>query len=334
MVKPLFRLTGELWISDFLDGNPVQGRNNRTLENLNRFRRQETNKGRPNMKELVVISGKGGTGKTSLVAAFASLAQKGILCDADVDAADLHLLMAPRVEETHDFEGGHTAIIVKERCTECGLCRDLCRWDAISPDFEVNPIDCEGCGVCFYFCPETAIDFPTNICGQWFRSETRFGPMVHARLGIAQENSGKLVTLVRREARNLAAARHLELLITDGPPGVGCPVIASIGGASAVLIVAEPTVSGIHDMKRVKELAGHFKVPALVCINKHDLNPSQTGAIETFAREAGMPVVGRIPFDPAFTRSMVQGQTIGEFDAQSPGFEGLQQTWEKTLSLL
>ena len=189
------------------------------------------------MKELVIISGKGGTGKTSLVGAFASLAKNKVLCDADVDAADLHLLMEPQVGEHHDFQGGNTAVINPDLCTECGLCRDLCRWDAISEDFTVDSLECEGCGVCYYFCPEKAIDFPLNTCGEWFVSDTRFGPMVHARLGIAEENSGKLVTLVRMEAKKLAEDKELSLILTDGPPGVGCPVIASIGNASAVLIV-------------------------------------------------------------------------------------------------
>ncbi|MGD9023120.1 MAG: ATP-binding protein, partial [Deltaproteobacteria bacterium] len=230
------------------------------------------------MRELVIISGKGGTGKTSLIAAFASLAESKALCDADVDAADLHLLTNPSIKERHDFQGGSTAVIDRDRCTECGLCRDLCRWAAVRETFEVDPIACEGCGVCVYFCPEQAIDFPVKTCGQWFISDTRFGPMVHARLGIAEENSGKLVTLVRREARALAERKMLDLIITDGPPGIGCPVIASIGGASAVLIVAEPSVSGIHDMERVAQLAAHFKVPAMVCVNKFDLNLDQTRA--------------------------------------------------------
>ncbi|MBW2208352.1 MAG: 4Fe-4S binding protein, partial [Deltaproteobacteria bacterium] len=186
------------------------------------------------MKELVVISGKGGTGKTSVMAAFASLAENMVLCDADVDAADLHLITNPRVQEHHDFEAGHRAIINPDKCTQCGLCRDLCRWNAISEDFQINPLDCEGCGVCVHFCPEEAVDFPINTCGEWFRSDTRFGPMVHARLGIAEENSGKLVALVRQEAKKLAEKRSSNLILTDGPPGVGCPVIASIGGASAV----------------------------------------------------------------------------------------------------
>jgi len=237
------------------------------------------------MKELVVISGKGGTGKTSLMAAFASLAQNKVLCDADVDAADLHLLMDPEIKKRYDFQGGGIAVIDPDKCTQCGLCRELCRWEAISESFEVDSIECEGCGVCVDFCPEQAIEFPLSTCGQWFISDTRFGPMVHARLGIAEENSGKLVTLIRQEAKKLADKNKLDLLITDGPPGVGCPVIASIGGATALLIVTEPTVSGLHDMERVAQLADHFNVPAMVCVNKFDLNISQTQAIEKLAKE-------------------------------------------------
>ena len=283
------------------------------------------------MKELIVISGKGGTGKTSLLAAFASLAENKVLCDADVDAADLHLLMDPHISIRADFKSGHTANIDRDKCSECGLCLDLCRFSAISNDFKVNHIDCEGCGVCVYFCPEKAIDFPENTCGQWFYAETRFGPMVHARLGIAEENSGKLVTLVRQESRKLADEKNLDLILTDGPPGVGCPVIASIGGASAVLIVAEPTLSGIHDMERVVQLANHFKVPAMVCVNKFDLNFDLTRDIEYFAKDEGMSCLGRIPFDPIFTEAMVKGQTIIEYNSESKAGHAVKEIWH-TLS--
>jgi len=281
------------------------------------------------MKELIVISGKGGTGKTTLTAAFASLFKSGVLCDADVDAADLHLLMNPKVIARHDFQSGSTAVINKDKCTECGLCLDLCRFGAISDDFEVDPIGCEGCGVCVYFCPEKAIDFPVNTCGEWFISDTRFGPMVHARLGIAEENSGKLVSLVRRDARKLAERDGLDLILTDGPPGVGCPVIASIGGADAVLIVTEPTVSGKHDMERVVQLAAFFKVPAMVCVNKADLNPEMSREIEKFSRDQGLAFLGDIPFDPVFTQSMVQAQTVFEYDKDSKGGQAVRKIWEE-----
>jgi len=283
------------------------------------------------MKELVVISGKGGTGKTSIMAAFASLAKNKVLCDADVDAADLHLLTDPEIKKLYDFQGGGIAVIDPDKCTQCGLCRELCRWEAISEQFEVDSIECEGCGVCVDFCPEQAIEFPLSTCGQWFISDTRFGPMVHARLGIAEENSGKLVTLIRQEAKKLAEKNKLDLIITDGPPGVGCPVIASIGGATALLIVTEPTVSGLHDMERVAQLADHFKVPAMVCVNKFDLNTDQTQAIEKLAKEKNMTVLERIPFDPIFTKSMVQGKTIFEYNTESTVGQAVKQLWRKII---
>jgi MinD superfamily P-loop ATPase len=281
------------------------------------------------MKELVVISGKGGTGKTSLMAAFASLTENKVLCDADVDAADLHLIMDPKVSEHHEFQAGNRAIINQDKCTSCGVCRDLCRWDAISIDFEIDPIECEGCGVCVYFCPEEAIDFPIKTCGEWYISDTRFGPMVHARLGIAEENSGKLVTLVRREAKRLAEDKEIDLILTDGPPGVGCPVIASLGGASAVLIVTEPTVAGEHDMARVAQLAAHFQVPVMVCVNKFDLNPDKTRDIEEFAIGKNLIFLGQIPFDSIFTEAMVQGQTIFEYETNSGAGEAVREIWSK-----
>lgn len=283
------------------------------------------------MKEIVVISGKGGTGKTSIISAFASLAENKVLCDADVDAADLHLIMAPEITERHDFDAGHKAKINSDKCTECGLCRDLCRWNAISQDYRVDEIECEGCGVCYYFCPEKAITFPINTSGEWLISRTRFGPMAHARLGIAEENSGKLVTLIRKEGRELAEKNGRDYLLTDGPPGVGCPVIASMGGASAVLIVAEPSVSGKHDMERVSELAAFFRVPAMLCVNKFDLNPEMGKAIETFARGKNVKPIGRVPFDPHFTRAMVAGKTIVEFNESGEACRAVKSVWENLI---
>ena len=290
--------------------------------------------GNHDIKELIVISGKGGTGKTSLLGAFASLATNKVLCDADVDAADLYLILEPEIRKRQDFQEGHRAVIDPDRCTECGLCRDLCRFHAISPDFKVDPIECEGCGVCVHFCPVEAIDFPIKTCGELFISETRCGPMVHARLGIAEDNSGKLVTLTRKEARELAKNRGLGLILTDGPPGLACPVIASIAGATAVLIVTEPTLSGHHDMDRVVELANHFQIPASICVNKYDLNPDMTGVIEQYAKERGLPILGRIPFDPIFTKAMVQKQTVIEYDGRSQAAQALREIWQQLISSL
>ena len=284
------------------------------------------------IREIVIVSGKGGTGKTSLAAAFAALAKNGILCDADVDAADLHLLMQPEVKERTDFMGGSKAVIDPDLCTGCGTCRTLCRFDAISDRYEVDPIRCEGCGVCVDFCPEQAIGFPVQRCGEWFVSATRFGPMVHARLGIAEENSGRLVSLVRKETRQLAEERGLELILTDGPPGIGCPVIAAIGGATALVIVVEPTVSGIHDMERVVDLAAHFRVPGMVIVNKYDLNVEMTETIEQLAVQRNLVVLGRVPFDPVFTRSMVQGQTLFEYGEETPTRQVVRDIWAKIIS--
>ena len=284
------------------------------------------------IRELVIVSGKGGTGKTSVTAAFASLAKNSLLCDADVDAADLHLLMAPIVQKKTDFMGGSLAQIRKEDCTECGRCRELCRFEAISEDYVVDSINCEGCGVCVDLCPESAIDFPIQKCGEWYISDTRFGPMVHARLGIAEENSGKLVSLVRQETRKLAETKGLDLILTDGPPGIGCPVIASVGGATALAIIVEPTVSGLHDMQRVAELAVHFKVPGLVCVNKYDLNEEMTEKVEAYALSRNMALLGRIPFDPVFTRAMIEGKNVLEYAPDSAAAGAIKEVWEKVMA--
>lgn len=283
------------------------------------------------MKELVIISGKGGTGKTSITAALSSLASDFVLCDSDVDAADLHLLMAPQPYSTNDFIGGGIASIRKDSCSECGTCLDLCRFDAISDDFVVDQIGCEGCGVCVDLCPEQAIDFPPQKCGEWFLSDTRMGPMVHARLGIAEENSGKLVSVIRQQARALAEQQDKELILTDGPPGVGCPVIAAITGSTALLIVVEPSLSSLHDMKRVADLADHFKIPQMICINKYDLNSEISEEIKQVAAERNIETVGTIPFDPAFTHSMIAGQNIFEYGKSPQLNKILSDMWKKII---
>lgn len=266
------------------------------------------------MKEIVIISGKGGTGKTSITAAFASLAKNKVMADCDVDAADLHLILSPEIQHEEDFYSGKTAFIRKNDCTECGKCVEVCQFDAISPDFVVDPVACEGCGVCVYFCPVDAIDFNENLSGRWFISKTRFGPMVHAKLGIAEENSGKLVTLVRRQAKLLAEEQKADYIIVDGAPGIGCPVISSITGANAVLVVTEPTLSGRHDLERVVSLAAdHFQIPTFVCVNKFDLNGEMTDQIESFCRDRNIGFVGKIPYDTIVTAAMVLGKTIIEF---------------------
>jgi len=267
------------------------------------------------MKELVVISGKGGTGKTSIVASFGALAEKKVMADCDVDAADLHLLLEPQIRHREDFRSSMSALIDPERCVGCGRCREVCRYGAISEDYVVDKIACEGCGVCVFFCPQEAIELQESISGEWFISDTRFGPLVHARLGIAEENSGKLVALVRQNARDLAKKNGLDLILVDGAPGIGCPVISSLTGASAVLVVTEPTLSGIHDMKRVVELTEHFRIPAFVCVNKFDLNVELSEQVEAFCRERRLKLVGRIPYDTVVTKAMVQGKTVVEYSS-------------------
>lgn len=273
------------------------------------------------MKEIVVVSGKGGTGKTSLVASFAALAKEKVLADCDVDAADLHLVLEPKILHRENFSGGKIARILLEKCTSCGRCKEVCRFDAVvqkaepaaGEDFSIDPVACEGCGVCVWTCPEEAVAFEDAINGEWFISETRFGPMVHARLGIAEENSGKLVTLVRNQAKQIAEARELNLVIVDGSPGIGCPVIASITGANLVLVVTEPTLSGKHDMERVAELTRHFGIRTLVCINKWDLYPKISREIEQEAQQHGIKVVGRVRYDNAITRAQIVRSSVVEY---------------------
>ncbi len=285
------------------------------------------------MKELVIISGKGGTGKTSIVASFAFLAENKTLVDADVDAADLFLVISGSKRKTEDFKGGHIAQIDPEKCTGCGECTERCQFNAISDDFVVNEIACEGCSVCVHFCPVDAINFPQRTCGQWYVSDTQHGTMLHARLGIAEENSGLLVSLLRKEAREISEKQGVENIIIDGPPGIGCPVIASITGADAVLIITEPTLSGIHDMKRVKELADFMKVPSMVCVNKYDINLDMTLRIESFAKKSGMKSAGRIPYDKDVTSAMVAQKSLVEF-SQGNGAEAMREVWGEVSTFL
>lgn len=275
------------------------------------------------MKEFVVISGKGGTGKTSLALSFAVLANRPVIADCDVDAADLHLVLSPRINERHKFRSGRVAVIRQDDCTSCGACLTNCRFGSVKTNeksagetwFSVDPVSCEGCGVCVRFCPEKAIDFPERLCGEWMVSETRCGTMVHARLGVAAENSGKLVSTVRREARRIAEEQNRPTIIVDGPPGIGCPVIASVTGASLVFVVTEPTVSGEHDLERVLALTRHFGIPTSVCVNKWDINPVMTKLIEDNARKSGAQVAGRIQYDSAVTLAQMQGRAVVEIES-------------------
>lgn len=304
------------------------------------------------MKEIVVISGKGGTGKTSFVASLAALAGEVVTADCDVDAADLHLLLGPTVEKKMPFSGGKIAVINSEACSGCGKCWVLCRFDAISkvggsphndagardatdskeskheivPVFEVDEAACEGCGVCAHFCPEDAISMEEADNGEWYVSKTRFGPMVHARLKAGAENSGKLVTLVRNEAKRIARERGNPLVLIDGSPGIGCPVIASITGADLVLIVTEPTVSGIHDLKRVVSLTRHFGIETAVAVNKYDINEELTCSIEDVARNEGLILCGRVRYDTSVTKAQMAGKSVVESD-DGPVSEDIKNIW-------
>ncbi len=261
--------------------------------------------GETSMKQIVVISGKGGTGKTMLAASLAVLEKNRVVADCDVDAADLHLLMHPLVKETHEFISGSTAVIDEDMCEKCGECRSACRFDAVGEDFRVDPFSCEGCGVCSYLCPNRAISMVENISGTWCISDTKYGPMVHARLGVAEENSGKLVSLVKQAAERIASEESREYVIIDGPPGIGCPVIASITNADLALIITEPTLSGIHDMERVIGVSRHFGIPIKVVINKYNMNLGNTKKIVDMSNRQNLDIVGYIPYSKSIIESIV-----------------------------
>jgi MinD superfamily P-loop ATPase len=292
------------------------------------------------MTELVVISGKGGTGKTSILASFAALARGAVLADTDVDAADLHLLLAPTIRRRQVFRCGHEAVIRQEDCVRCGACLARCRFGAVcmgeggagESEFRIDATACEGCGVCVRACPTQAIDFPERESGEWYVSDTRLGPLVHARLVPGGENSGKLVSQVRTAARELAVERGVGLLLVDGPPGVGCPVIAAISGAAQVLVVTEPTLSGLHDLARVLELTRHFGLPAAVCVNKWDINPELAERIETAALQQGAGSVGRVRYDRSVTQAQVAARTVVEMGSCAVA-DDIRAVWRSLLSV-
>jgi MinD superfamily P-loop ATPase len=275
------------------------------------------------MREIVVLSGKGGTGKTSVTAALAVCAARcdlpggpPVLADCDVDAADLHLVLAPRVRERHEFTGGDKAAIDPLLCEACGLCLDVCRFGAIEAGFRVSEAACEGCGACAYVCPTNAATLSPRVSGDWFVSETRAGVMVHAALRLGQENSGKLVSTVKKAAREQAESLGRDIVLVDGSPGIGCSVIASLGGATRALFVAEPTLSAVHDVKRVHALARHFDVPCAAVLNKADLCPELTDELRDFCREADIAVVGELPYDPDVVAAQLAGLSVAEFAPQ------------------
>ncbi len=290
------------------------------------------------MKELVVISGKGGTGKTSLTASLAVLAGRAVVADCDVDAADLHLVLTPQVVRQETFQAGKKASIRQEDCIGCGACLAYCRFHAVKKGesepagryfFTMDPISCEGCGVCVTFCPVHAIDFSEQDGGQWFLSQSRCGPMVHARLGIGQGNSGKLVSLVRQQAREWAEKENRDYVIIDGPPGIGCPVIASTTGVDLVLAVTEPTLSALHDLERLVQLVNHFSIPMMVCLNKYDINPVMTEKIEQFCEEKNIGIAGKIPYDPSVSKAQIARQTVVEYDPKAAVASAIAAMWQK-----
>jgi MinD superfamily P-loop ATPase len=284
------------------------------------------------IKQLAIVSGKGGTGKTTIAAGFASLAKDKVLVDCDVDAADLHLLLRPRVLKQEKYYGGRSPRVDLDKCTQCGLCTEVCRFDAIENGV-VDYVSCEGCGFCSHVCPEDAIAMEEAFSGDWFVSDTPYGPFVHARLGIGEENSGKLVTVVRKKAMEIANERNLGLILIDGPPGIGCPVTASLTGVNLILAITEPTLSGIHDLERILKLAEHFKIPSAVCVNKFDINFENTDRIIAYCEKNGSTLVGKIPYEPKVVEALVNKKTVMEYPCNEiPGI--VRRMWEQIETVL
>jgi MinD superfamily P-loop ATPase len=286
------------------------------------------------MRQLTILSGKGGTGKTTITASFAVLAKNAVVADCDVDAPDLHMLLHPRIVKAQNFKGSKLAVIDQEECVKCGLCREKCRFDAITDDFKVSAFSCEGCNVCVIVCPVDAVTLKERNSGYAYISKTKYGSMAHAMLNPSEANSGKLVTLVRQNAKNLAEKENSNLIIIDGPPGIGCPLIASVTGVDAGLIVTEPTMSGIHDLKRAMQLLTHFNVQPFVCINMYNINKDNTERIESFCKVNNIEVMGKIPFNPLVTKAMVNGKPIVEYAPKSDVAKELENVWKKLLIAL
>lgn len=282
------------------------------------------------MKQITIISGKGGTGKTTLVGSFAALAENKVIADCDVDAPDLHLLLHPEIIKREEFKGLKVAVMDKTLCTECGTCEETCRFNAIAltedSGYAVNPARCEGCGACVFSCPQEALTLKERVSGYAFISKTNYGTMAHAQLNIAEETSGKLVTVVRNRAQQVAEKEQRELILIDGAPGIGCPVIASLTGVDLALIVTEPTMSGLHDLERILDVTSHFGIGSVVCINKYDINEENSGRITEFCRQRGIEVVGNIPYDPVVTEAMVAGKPVVEF-SEGKVSEAIKEVW-------
>ena len=281
------------------------------------------------MKKLTVISGKGGTGKTTVTANLSALADNLVLADCDVDAPNLHLLMNPSVESTEDFLGAKLAVKDDDKCIDCGKCYELCEFNAITSDYEVNDLKCEGCGLCVAQCPTDALSLEKQVTGDLYRSQSTVGPMIHAKLKIGAENSGKLVSEVKERAEALANQNDYELVLVDGSPGIGCPVIASLNGVDGALIVTEPTQSGLADLKRVLEVVKHFSISAMVAINKADLNHNLTEEIEEFCSSKDVRLVGKIPFSNTIVEAMRQGELVVDYAGDSEAASALKDIWSE-----
>ena len=285
------------------------------------------------MKELTILSGKGGTGKTTITSALASVANNAVFCDNDVDAADLHLILKPEILEEYTFLGGWQAKIDEEKCSSCGICKKYCRFDAIHFKEEgglyINPYQCEGCRLCEKVCPQDAITTKQNDNNYWYVSDTRFGKLVHANMGPGEENSGKLVTQVRKKAKEIAEEINADYVINDGPPGIGCAAISSITGVDAVLMVIEPTKSGFHDVKRLIYLVEEFNITAYAVINKYDINYEVCNQIEEFLKMKNISILAKIPFDKSFVEAIVLEKSIVEFDPKSKISDTIKTIWER-----
>jgi len=286
------------------------------------------------MKQLTILSGKGGTGKTTLTASFSILAKNAVVADCDVDAPDLHMLLHPEVIEMQQFKGSKIAVIDENKCARCGLCREKCVFAAVTSDLKVDAIACEGCGVCVVACPANAVTLVERVSGSAYISKTKYGFMSHAMLHPGESNSGKLVTLVRQNAKIVAEKENSAIVIIDGSPGIGWPVIASIAGVDAGLVITEPTLSGIHDLERVLQLLNHFHVAPFVCINMYDINAANTACISSFCRKNRVEVIGKIPFSAEVTEAMVNGKTIVEYSPRSAVAKEIESIWKKVVNMM
>ncbi len=284
-------------------------------------------------RQITVLSGKGGTGKTTFTASLAALADAKVMADADVDAANLHILLGARDVETTDFPGAKVAVRDQAKCQKCGECERVCRFDAITVE-AVSETKCEGCGLCVLACPNDALRLEPYVCGQYYVAETDFGPLVHAHLYPGAENSGRLVTAVRQKAEEIALAQGARLIIIDGPPGIGCTANAAMAEVDLVVLVTEPTLSAMHDMQRLVELTAHFRIPAAVFINKYDINPQNTAAIENFCRTRALPVIGRMAYDEVVPRSVAEATPLVVYAPDSSAAQAVRTAWQNILSLL